>query len=209
MTAEGHALALARLDYAIESAEAEWGDSISEQAVWPQEAAFSNKDSYYRAVDAFHKYLCGDEARNISRLLFQLKSAPVDTVEKMDALIDAHNAQIEEDTGDGEYPLRTGVGAERLRQAAMVTEGEREILLSAVSRYGPGVIHERGYARLLVRISNHNRVNAAVNVLTQAGFVEIRRGANNAKLVVSNGALEDAHAAYLKAVCVAAQARLP
>ena len=145
-------LALARFDLAIEAAEVAWAEDVSKRASWPQESNFGSRDKYLDSVDAFHEYLCGEEARNISRVLFQLKAAPVDTVEKMEALIDAHNEQIKSDTDEREFDVRTGLSKDRLSQAAMVTEGEREILLNAVARHGAGVIHERGYARLLVRM---------------------------------------------------------
>ncbi len=191
---------LANLDSVVEEAEAGWAEEISSAARWPVQEEFKSKDEFIKAVDDFHEYLYGEEARQMSRILFQIKSAPVDTVEAMQSLIDGHNQQVQEDIEEQGYDHRTGVNKDRLRQARMIKTGETEILLSAVSRHGAGVMHVSAYWRLLVRISNQNRVNDTADALAAAGLIRIKRGANNAKLVFSDGALEAAHRNYLETI---------
>lgn len=196
-TAEPDLIAIATLDVQIEHSNASWVDEISETAVWPDPDAFEKPDAYQTQRAKFDEYLCGPESREISRILFQLKATRVDSIERMQALIDRHNESIIEDLEDIEYIRQSGVNPERLRQAIFSSESEKEVLLNNVARFGPGVLHKSAYGRFLVRHANVNRVNTTLDVLRDAGLVEIKKGANNADIVLSDGRLENAHLAYL------------
>lgn len=191
---------LATLDELIADAEAAWADEISTAALWPVELEFDSRGAFVEAEDRFHQFLCGEEARQISRILFLLKATPVNSVEAMQSLIDGHNQQVQEDIDDKGYDHRTKVPKDRLRKARMISRGETDILLSAVALHGAGVLHVTAYRHLLVRISNLNKINKTVDVLSAAGLIRTERTVNNAKLVFSNGALEAAHRNYLKTI---------
>lgn len=190
-------IAIATLDVQIELSEATWVDEISDAALWPDSDAFDTPDGYQTQRARFDEYLCGPESREISRILFQLKATRVDNIERMQALIDRHNESLTEDLEDIEYIRQSGVNPERLRQAIFSSESEKEVLLNNVARFGAGVLHKSAYGRFLVRHANVNRVNTTLDVLRDAGLVEIKKGANNADIVLSDGRLENAHLAYL------------
>lgn len=194
---EADLLPIATLDVRIEYSRALWVDEISETAIWPEPDDFESAGDYQTRRERFDEYLFGPESREISRILFQLKATRVDSVERMQALIDRHNESIAEDLEDIEYIRQSGVNPERLRQAIFSSESEKEVLLNNVARFGAGVLHKSAYGRFLVRHANVNRVNATLDVLRDAGLVEVRKGANNADIVQSDGRLEDAHFAYL------------
>ena len=190
---------LARLDGDVQEAEALWGDEILDSVEMPARedyVSIRGKERYKQ--DVYHEYLCGEEARQIARLIFQLKAAPVDTMERMEALIENHNASLQEDVDDPEYTRTTGVSSDTLLQARMISMQQREIMVTAVRHHGPGVLHGSGYARLLVRHSNQNRVYETLDVLSDAGFLTQDKGLYNANLFISDGRLEAAHRHYLE-----------
>ena len=199
---------IAELDALVAASEAKWGDEITDLAHWPSLEEFRSRNDYEEQIGRYDDYLTGHETRQIGRILFHLKAFKVDTVEAMEAVIAAHNDGLRADLDDPEYSKRTGNNAERLRQAIFSSEAEKEILLNAVSRHGAGVLHKSGYARLLARHSNVNRVIQALEVLRAAGFMTTRKGANNADIFLSDGRLEAAHRRYLERISAAVLERV-
>ncbi|MEM9783377.1 MAG: hypothetical protein AAF899_12995 [Pseudomonadota bacterium] len=190
-------VALAAVDAAVERSVALWVDQVTEAARWPDRGDFDSADAYHANKDRFDEFLVGREAREIARILFQLTAYRIGSVPAMEALIERHNDAILRDLADPEYVRSSGINPERMRQALFASDSEKEVLLNAVSRYGPGVLHKSAYGRLLVRHANVNRVNATLDVLRDAGFLTIRKGANNADIIKSDGRLEAAHRAYI------------
>ncbi|MEL6264099.1 MAG: hypothetical protein AAFR52_00370 [Pseudomonadota bacterium] len=193
-------VAIATLDAEIELSNALWVDEIEREAAWPDREAAASSDAWHARKARFDEYLTGRESRQIARILFQLKAYGIDTVAAMEGLIARHNAAIEHDLANPDYVRATGTNPERLRAAIFASESEKEVLLNAVARFGPGVLHKSAYGRLLVRHANVNRVNASLDVLRDAGFLTVRKGANNADIILSDGRLEAAHRAYVQRI---------
>ncbi|MEO0830364.1 MAG: hypothetical protein AAFY03_07860 [Pseudomonadota bacterium] len=196
---------LAALDIEIEISNSLWAEEISTAATWPSEEAFESVDKFHARMEKFDEFLVGPESRQISRILFQLKAFAIDTVEAMENLISRHNENIEDDLADPDYVRASGINPERLRQAIFSSESEKDVLLNNVARFGAGVLHKSAYGRLLVRHANVNRVNTTLDILRDAGFVSVRKGANNADIVTSDGRLEAAHESFLRRIQSAAE----
>ena len=192
---------LANLDGEFELSLALWADEIASTATWPDLENAESDAAYHKRMEKFADFLPGAECRQIGRIHFQLKAFHVDTVEAMQSVSERHNAAINDDLSDAEYMRTSGINPERLRQALFSSESEKEVLLTTVARFGAGVLHKSAYGRLLVRHANVNRINATLDVLREAEFLEARKGANNADIFVSDGRLEAAHRAYLGRIC--------
>lgn len=200
---------LAMLDQEVQIAEALWADEIADGADLPEaDELVSVRGKQHSRLGLYDEYLYGDEARQIARIIFQLKAAPIETADQMEALIQRHNESLQEDAEDVVYSKRTGVSHDRLQQAQMITLQQREIMIAAVLRHGAGVLHRSGYARLLARHTNQNRVNDTLDILHQAGFLQCVEGAFNADLFISDGRLEAAHRHYLERLTDAVKTEL-
>lgn len=197
-------LTIATLDAEIELSRALWADEIAEAATWPDRETATSDDKYHAAKKKFDEYLTGNETRQIGRILFQLTAYKIDSVEAMEALIERHNESLLSDLDDPQYVRETGVNPDRLRQAFFSSSSEKEVLLNAVARFGPGVLHKSAYGRLLVRHANVNRVNTSLDVLSAAGFLSVQKGANNADVIFSDGRLESAHRRSIERIAKAA-----
>ena len=184
------------LDTLLVEAEALWVDDMLDQATPPAADGALSGDALVEAEAQFGEFLTSEETRQIVRIIFQLKAARIDDPEKMEALIDRHNAALVADINDEGYDRRTGIRKQRLKGALMETPAQKEIMLSAV-RHGPGSLHKNGFCKLLTRMFNHNRVGFALDVLARAGFLSRRAGANNSEILVSDGRLENIYKAYL------------
>lgn len=199
-------LTLAVLDEEVQIAEALWAEEIAEGAGLPDDDKLvSIRGKQHSKLGLYDEYLYGDEARQIARIIFQLKAVPIETAEQMEALIQRHNDSVQEDADDPEYSKRTGVNRDRLLQARMITTQQREIMIGAVLRYGAGVLHRSGYTRLLARHTNQNRVNDTLDILHEAGFLQRIEGASNSDIFISDGRLEAAHRHYLERLSNAIQ----
>lgn len=192
--------ALAVLDVEIELSLALWADEVANAAIWPDPDTAKTSDAFHKSMEKFDEFLTGAECRQIGRILFQLKAFKIDNVTAMEGLIDRHNEAIEDDLSDPEYVRTSGINPERLRGALFSSDSEKDVLLNNVARFGAGVLHKSAYGRLLVRHANVNRVNSTLDVLRDAGFLSVRKGANNADILISDGRMEEAHGGFLRRV---------
>lgn len=197
-------VAIATLDSEVELSHALWADEIVEEARWPSMEDFAWADKYHDTKKRFDDYLTGPETRQIGRILFQLKAYEINSVTAMEELIARHNESISRDLEDTEYVRESGINPERLQQARFASKSEQEVLLNAVARFGPGVLHKSAFGRLLVRHANVNRVNASLDTLRLAGFLSVEKGTNNADVIFSDGRLEAAHLASIERIGKAA-----
>lgn len=179
---------LLRVDSIVETSKVEWIEELGAAVTWPDPRSemFSN---YLRS-------LASEETMSIARFIFMLKAAPIDTPEAMEALIDAHNAELEEDIVDPDYPARSGMTRGRLK-AGLFSERARFDASLVTARLGAGVLNRLGFKRFLVRLSGKGGLDAAIDVLVHAGFFRVHAGPNNSDILESDGRLESFHRNYL------------
>lgn len=193
MVADGGDLAAAdldllRVDSIVEASKVEWIEQISAAVTWP--------DPRSELFSDYLRSLASEETMSISRFIFMLKAVPVDNAEAMEALIDAHNGELEEDIADPEYPARSGMTRGRLK-AGLFSERARLDAGLVTARFGAGVMNRLGFKRFLVRLSGKGGLDAAIDVLVHAGFFRVHAGPNNSDILESDGRLESFHRNYL------------
>lgn len=186
-------IALLHTDTLLVEAEAEWVDAMNAATALPPLTG----DALTEAEALLDEYLTGEETRQIARIVFQLKTAQIDDVTKMKALIERHNVALSEDLADADYSKRSGLTKQRLSGALMDTPAKQELMLIAVERHGAGALHKTGFCKLLTRLFNHNRVGFALDALATAGFMARHMGASNSEFYVSDGRLEEIYKSYL------------
>ena len=137
-------LQLLRVDAVVEASKVEWAEEIAEAVTWPDPRSemFSN---YLRS-------LTSEETMSISRFIFMLKAGRIESAEAMEALIDAHNSELEKDIADPDYPARSGMTRGRLK-AGIFSERARLDAGLVTARFGAGVMNRLGFKRFLVRLS--------------------------------------------------------
>ncbi len=181
-------LELLRIDAIVEESKVQWIEDISAAVKWP--------DPRSQRFSDYLRSLTSEETMSISRFIFMLKAAKVETAEAMEALIDAHNAELEKDIADPDYPARSGMTRGRLK-AGLFSERARLDAGLVTARFGAGVMNRLGFKRFLVRLSGKGGMDAAVDVLVHAGFFRVHAGPNNSDILESDGRLEAFHRAYL------------
>ena len=179
---------LLRIDAVVEASKVEWAEEIADIVEWPDPRSemFSN---YLRS-------LTSEETMSIARFIFMLKAAEVNRAEAMEMLIDAHNAELETDIADPDYPARSGMTRGRLKAGLFSDRAKLDAGL-VTARFGAGVMNRLGFKRFLVRLSGKGGLDAAIDVLVHAGFFRVHAGPNNSDILESDGRLEGLHRAYL------------
>lgn len=177
-----------RIDAIVEASRVEWIEEMGASVKWPDPRSemFSN---YLRS-------LASEETMSISRFIFMLKAAPIDTPEGMESLIDSHNEELAEDIADPDYPARSGMTRGRLK-AGLFSERAKLDAGLVTARFGAGVLNRLGFKRFLVRLSGKGGLDAAIDVLVHAGFFRVHAGPNNSDILESDGRLESFHRNYL------------
>ncbi|MEL6266884.1 MAG: hypothetical protein AAFR52_14770 [Pseudomonadota bacterium] len=196
-------------DSPVEGTAALRGDALSSAARWPRPEDFARPDaspyaSPYASADAGHarrarcdEVRVGREACQVARVLFQRRALGTDDMPAMEALIGRHAAAIGGDPA-GPHDIRaTGMIPARLRQARFASDLEKHALLNGAARFAPGQLPKSASGRLPVRHAGVNRVNTTLDVLRDAGFPSIRKGANNTDLKPSDGRLEATHTTHV------------
>lgn len=198
---------LATLDKEVQDAEAAWCAEIASHVVWPDPKSTTvNAKSVPSALAAYEKYLNGKEARQIARTIFLLKAAPIDTREKIVALIERHNQSLQADLEDPKYYQRTGLAPGRLRESMFDTPGKVSMMINAVLVAGAGALHRTAFRNLLVRNAGKGALEETLDLLIDAGFLRSEPGPNHSELLISDGRLEAAHETYLKTIVQAVEA---
>lgn len=192
---------LAILDQQIETANAAWCHEVASRVTFPGPETKKINGKYVDdALAIYEKYLFGTEARQVARTIFLLKAAPVDSKDKMTALVERHNASVEQDLADLDYPKRTGITKGRLKEALFDTRGKKSMMITAVMVGGPGALHRSAFRSLLVRTVGKGALDDTLDVLLDAGLMVAEAGPNNSEFLISNGGLEAAHETYLKTI---------
>lgn len=137
----------------------------------------------------------------LAEFLFQLRARNIDTPERLEMLVDAHNDFMTRLTREPDLADRLGLTRDHVMDA-MITGEVLPRLRAHWSEYG-AAIDQSTLARFLITLMSAETCRKVVVAFEKAGFLERIRKPGGIILVVSSGRLEDIFADHLRSLMTA------
>lgn len=133
----------------------------------------------------------------IAEFYYLLKMFKINTPAKLKKFGKSHNQNIEELLQNKSERIKLGVQPQRLMEAMFDTE-EKLDRLKANCKNGKIRLSQSDLARFVVEYMSFESCRTTVKILSDAGYLELSRSPFGAKLIRSNGKLEDIFSSYIR-----------